>query len=300
MKRPPIVDRELGFDRREVPVVDGQRMSVIDDGPREAEETVLFHHGNPSWSFLWRKLIGPTLDRGHRVIAPDMIGLGMSEKPLSPAYHSLERHVLNLQDMVETLDLDDLTLMLHDWGGPIGMGLATRLPDRIERIVIANSLAFAPESERSLSLWHKLLSNRLGRVLGTRANLVAESAFRFGVEHELPDAVLDAYRWPLSERGGRVAAHRLVEMVPEGPGHLSAETLRTIEDGYHQLQDVPMLVLWADRDPVMPAKLAAKWARAFPQADVRHVSDEAGHFWPEDAPGPFRRAMLEWIDATSP
>lgn len=299
MQRPAIVDRELGFERREVPVVDGQRMSVLDDGPTDADETVLFHHGNPSWSFLWRKLLGPTIDRGHRVVAPDMIGLGMSEKPLSPAYHSLQRHVLNLEDMVQQLDLEDLTLVLHDWGGPIGMGLATRHPDRIRRIVIANSLAFAPSSERSLSLWHKALSTSLGRVLGTRANVVARSAFRMGVTHDLDEEVLEAYRWPLADRGGRVAAQRLVEMVPDGPEHDSAQTLRRIEQGYPGLEDVPMLVLWADRDPVMPPKLAAKWSQAFPNAQVRHVSDDAGHFWQEDDPVPFRRAMLDWIDETA-
>jgi haloalkane dehalogenase len=296
--RPAIVDQEFGYERREVPVVDGQRMSVLDEGPEDAEETLLFHHGNPTWSFLWRKLVGPAIDAGHRVIAPDMIGLGTSEKPLSPAYHSLERHILNLEAMVTTLDLDELTLVLHDWGGPIGMGLATRHPDRIRRIVIANSLAFPPTSERSMSLWHKLFSTKLGRVLNTRANLAAETAFRMGAR-DLPDEVLDAYRWPLAERGGRIAAQRLVEMVPDGPQHPSAETLAKLEDRYDTLDEVAMLVLWADQDPVMPPRLAAKWSDAFPQADVRHVSDRARHFWQEDDPAPFRSAILDWIETTS-
>jgi haloalkane dehalogenase len=297
VERPAIVDREFDHDRREIPVVDGQRMSVLDEGPSDAEETVLFHHGNPSWSFLWRKLVDPTLEAGHRVLAPDMIGLGLSEKPLSPAYHSLRRHILNLEDMVTTLDLDELSLVLHDWGGPIGMGLATRHPDRVRRIVIANSLAFAPSSQRSMSLWHKAFATRLGRVLGTRANLVAETAFRLGAR-DLDDEVLDAYRWPLQERGGRVAAQRLVEMVPDGPEHPSAETLADVEEDYPDLADVPMLVLWADQDPVMPPKLADKWRQAFPKAEIRHVSETARHFWQEDDPDPFREAILGWIEAT--
>lgn len=299
VERPEIVDRELAYERREVPVGDGQRMSVIVDGPEDAEETLFFQHGNPSWSFLWRDPIEAAIEAGHRVVAPDLIGLGMSEKPLSPAYHALNRHVLNLETLVDELDLDDLTLVLHDWGGPMGMGLATRQPDRIRRIAIANSLAFAPTSERSMSLWHKLLGNRFGRVLGVKANLVAESAFRMGVANPLDDEVMDAYRWPLSERGGRIAAQRLVEMVPDGPEHPSAQTLSSMEEDYDRLQDVPMLVLWADRDPVMPPKLADKWKESFPKADVRHVSDEAKHFWQEDDPDAFLEPLLDWVSTTA-
>lgn len=299
MVRPAIVDRELDYDRREVPVVDGQRMSVLDDGPEGAQETILFHHGNPSWSFLWRHLLHPAIQAGHRVVAPDMIGLGMSEKPLAPAYHSLNRHILNLEDAIRRLELDDLTMVLHDWGGPIGMGVATRMPDRIRRIVVANTLAFAPTSERSFSLWHKALANPIGRVLGVSGNLVGRTAFRLGVREEMDDEVREAYQWPLAERGGRIAAQRLVEMVPDGPAHPSAETLRSMQEDYPELGDVPLLVLWADRDPVMPPKLAEKWPEHFPQADVRHVSNEAGHFWQEDDPEAFLEPMLAWIEKTA-
>jgi len=296
--RPGIVDDEHPFDTRSVPVVDGVRQVTVDDGPEDAEETLVFLHGNPSWSFLWRRLLAPAVRQGHRVVAPDHVGFGRSEKPLSPPYHSLERHVQNLEVLVDELDLDDVTLVLHDWGGPIGMGLATRHPERVRRIAITNTIAFAPSRDRSLSLWHKALSNPLARLAGERFNLVAETAFRLGVRDPLPDEVCQAYRWPMQERGARVAASRWVEMVPDGPDHPSAETLREIQEGYARLQDVPVLVLWADGDPVMRPTFARKWRETFPEAEVLHVSEDAGHFWQEDDPDAFRGPMLDWLAKT--
>lgn len=298
MDRPAIIDNEMPFDRRNVPVMDGVRMSTVDDGPEDAPETLLFLHGNPAWSFLWRKLIAPALEEGHRVVAPDLVGLGMSEKPLSPAYHSLERHIQNLEHLVDALDLEDVTVVMHDWGGPVGMGFATRHPNRVRRLVIANTVAFAPSRERSLSLWHRLLSSPIGRVAGTKFNVVAETAFRMGVRDPLSDEVLEAYRWPLTERGGRIATTRLVEMVPDGPEHPTAKTLRGIQERYPDLRGTPVLVLWADADPVMRPTFARKWGETFPDAEVLHVSETAKHFWQEDDPDAFLGPMLNWIAKT--
>ncbi len=298
MNRPPIIDEEHGFDRTRVPVLDGVEMSLVDDGPLDASETLVFLHGNPSWSFLWRNLIGPSIEEGHRVIAPDLVGFGDSEKPLSPAYHSLERHVQNLEVAIDRLGLDDVTLVMHDWGGPIGMGFATRHPDRVERLIVANTIAFAPSRERSLSLWHKALSSPVARVASTRLNAVVETAFRLGVRDALDDEVLDAYRWPMREKAARVAASRLVEMVPDGPEHETAKTLRQMQGDYGVLQEVPMLVLWADSDPVMRPTFARKWGEAFPRAEVLHVSETARHFWQEDAPDAFLGPMLNWVAKT--
>lgn len=295
MDRPAIVDEEHAFEHETVPVMDGVGMSVVDEGPEDAEETLVFLHGNPTWSFLWRSLIGPAVEQGHRVLAPDHVGFGRSEKPFSPAYHSLERHVQNLEAAVANLDLDEITLVMHDWGGPIGMGLATRHPERIRRLVVTNTIAFAPSRERSLSFWHKLFASPLGRVAGVHLNLVAESALRYGASGSLDDDVLAAYRWPLEERGARIAASRWVEMVPDGPEHPSAETLRGIQKRYSRLQDVPVLVLWADGDPVIKPTFARKWKETFPDAEVLHVSEAAGHFWQEDDPAAFRGPMLDWI-----
>jgi len=294
MQPPEIVEEELDCDRELVPVLDGVEMSVVDDGPDRTGETIVFQHGNPAWSFLWRHLIEDAVRAGHRVIAPDLVGLGMSEKPLSPSYHSLNRHITNLEDALDELDAEDVTLVLHDWGGPIGMGYATRNPDNVDRIVLANTIAFPPSKPRSLSLWHKAIASPIGGLLGSRTKLVPETAFRLGVRDELDDAVREAYLWPFQQKGARVAAQRLVEMVPDGPEHSSAETLASIQDDYDEI-DADVLVLWADDDPVMRPSFAEKWLEPFPNAHVEHVSESAKHFWQEDELAPFSARILDFV-----
>jgi haloalkane dehalogenase len=135
----------------------------------------------------------------------------------------------------------------------------------------------------------------LGQVLAVRANLVARSAFRYAVARPLPKEVAAAYFWPLRERAARLAAASLVRMVPDGPDHPTAATLRAFEAGYPKLEAKPMLVCWADGDPVLGPKLAERWGKAFPHARVQHVAG-AGHFWQEDAPEAFEEPLLRFAD----
>lgn len=291
---PPIVAREYPYEPTFVDA-DGVRLAVVDEGPEDAAETLLFVHGNPAWGFLWRKLVAPALEAGHRVVVPDHAGLGRSDKPKDRDYHTLERHVGNLEAVVEARGLSRVTLVLHDWGGPFGMGVAARNPALVERIVVANTAAFAPRKERSMSAWHKVVGSPLGYQLGVRFNLVEWSAMRFGVHGRLQRDVLEAYRWPMRDEGARVAAGRLVQLVPDGPEHPTARTLRSFEENYPKLADKPMLVLWADRDPVFRPWMAERWLKDFPDADVRHVSQTAGHFWQEDHPEAFLGPLLDLV-----
>lgn len=291
---PPIVAREMPFARRDV-TVEGVRLNVVDDGPRGARETMLFLHGNPAWSFLWRRFLRAGIAAGHRVVAPDLAGFGLSDKPRDAAYHTLDRHVANLEAIAETFELRDLTLVLHDWGGPIGLGFAVRQPQRVKRLVLTNTVAFAPKKPRPLSAWHQFMAGPLGQFFGVHANLVAQSAFRYGVREPLAREVREAYLWPMRDHGARIAAAALVRMVPGRPQHRTAEALRRIEAGFAALQDKPVLVLWADRDPVMGPKLAERWLQAFPRAEVRHVAPEAGHFWQEDAPEAFEGPLFGFL-----
>lgn len=284
----------MPFRRVEVPAC-GVRLSVVDDGPRDGKP-ILFVHGNPTWSYLWRKLMGPAKDAGFRVVAPDHAGFGLSEKPLTPGYYHLQRHVDNLRQVMTRLDLRDATLVLHDWGGPIGMGAAVGEPDRVARIVIANTTAFAPRKSRPFSRWHKLFASPLGQRAAVELNLVQLSAMLFANRRPLDLRAHAAYVRPMRSRGARIAAARFVKMVPDGPDHPEAATLRGIESSYHLLEKKPMLVLWADRDPVMPARLAERWLERFPEARVEHVS-RAGHFWQEEDPEPFLRRLLAFASA---
>ncbi len=273
----------MAYPRRDVNV--GVRMSVV-DVPGTSGQTVLLLHGNPTWSFLYRHLIGPLAADGHRVVVPDLAGHGLSEKPTDPDYYSLQRHIDNLVRMVEEMDLHNVSLVLHDWGGPIGMGMAVRLPERIRQIIVANSIAFAPHKQRPLSTFHRVMGSPAIVNLGSRVNLVGRVAMNFGVRKRLAADVRQAYAWPLQERGGRVAVAQMVERVPNGPDHPTAQALREIEAAFGRLADKPMHILWADGDPVFPPKLAERWQKPFPHATVEHIS-KAGHFWQEDDPEPF-------------
>lgn len=280
MRIPERIARQMPFARRDIHV-DGVRLSVVDEGEGKP---VLFVHGNPTWSYLWRNLMRPARGVGLRVVAPDHAGFGASDKPRDPAYYSLERHVANLRAIVRELDLHDVTLVLHDWGGPIGMGLAVREPDRIARICICNTVAFAPKEKRPLTKWHAWLATPWGYRAGVWLNAVERSAMKLGVARGLPREVRAAYDWPMRDRGARIAAARFVQMVPDGPDHPSARALRGYQADYPKLAAKPMLVLWADKDRVMRKRFAERWLDDFPDARVLHVAPEAGHYWQEDAP----------------
>ena len=285
---PEWLARQMPFARRDV-AVDGVRLSVVDEGE---DAPILFVHGNPAWSYLWRNLMAPARAAGIRVVAPDHAGFGLSDKPADPHYYSLERHVANLRAVVRGLDLRDITLVLHDWGGPIGMGLAVQEPDRIARICICNTVAFPPKEQRPLTKWHQWLSTPWGYRAGVWLNAVQRTAFEYGVVKPLPKEVARAYRWPMRERGARIAAARFVQMVPDGPEHPSARVLRGYVADYPKLAAKPMLVLWADKDRVMRARFAERWLDDFPDGVVKHVAPDAGHFWQEDAPERFAPEIL--------
>lgn len=293
MQLPAAIAREMPFARRDVDV-DGVRLSVVDDGPRDAP-TILFVHGNPTWSYLWRKLLAPARAAGFRVVAPDLAGFGASGKPTDPSYYTLRRHVDNLDAVARALDLRDVTLVMHDWGGPVGLGWAVRDPARVARLVVANTAAFPPRARRPLTLWHKTFASPLGYRLGVAFNLIEASAMLLGVEKRLPRAVRRAYRWPMKEKGGRIAAARFVQLVPDSPEHETAVELTAMWRDAPKLGERPVLVLWADKDPTMRAKFAAKWTEVgLNVVAVKHVSPDGGHFWQEDDPQPFVREILSF------
>ena len=287
---PEEIAREIPFARHDVRV-DGVRLSVVDEGDGPP---LLLVHGNPAWSYLWRHVMRPARERGLRIVAPDHAGFGLSDKPTRPGYHSLARHVENLVQVARARDLRDVTLVLHDWGGPIGMGFAARAPERVARICICNTVAFAPKEKRPLTKWHAKLATPWGYRAAVWLNAVQRSAMRLGVARPLSREVMRAYAWPMREKGARIAAARFVQMVPDGPDHPEAATLRRIQAEYPKLADKPMRVLWADKDRAMRARFAERWLEDFPHAQVTHVAPDAGHFWQEDAPELFVPHILDF------
>ncbi|HDQ34839.1 MAG TPA: alpha/beta fold hydrolase [Chloroflexi bacterium] len=258
----------------------GQRLHYLDEGPREAPALVLLH-GNPTWSFYYRTLI-PALSQTHRVIAPDHIGCGYSDKPQDYPY-TLEQHIRNLEALLAHLDVAPVTLLVHDWGGGIGMGYATRHPEAIERLVIFNTAAFfLPNLYWGIHLARLPV---LGDLLLRGLNAFAWIALLAGTSQRrrFTPAVRAGYLAPYGNWHDRVAILRFVQDIPMERDHPTRQTIGEIEARLPLLVDKPLLICWGADDPVFTVKdFLAGWRERFPAAEV-HVLERAGHYVVEDA-----------------
>lgn len=257
--------------------VDGRYMHYVDEGPRDADP-VLCLHGNPTWSYYWRELIRG-LRGSHRVIAPDHMGMGLSEKPLDWPYR-LEAHVAAMERFVLEHDLRNITLVMHDWGGAIGMGLAMRHPDRIARLVITNTAAFTDGPAHASLVAAKLPG--LNQILVRSMGLFNQAAVRYATTSGLSDEERRAYLTPYNSSARRVGVQNFVKDIPLSPGHPSFHFLSIIEAGLAQFTELPVQIVWGMKDWVFTPEFLAEWRKRFPNASV-HTVDHAGHLLMEDA-----------------
>src|SRR5262245_63455757 len=258
----------------------GVRYHYLDEGPREAPPVVMLH-GNPTWSFYYRTLI-PSLSQTHRVIVPDHIGCGLSDKPQVYPY-TLEQHIQNLERLLAHLKLGPINLLVHDWGGVIGLGYATRHPAQVTRLVIFNTAAFVlPIIPWSIRLCR---SHLLGGLLVRGLNAFVRVAAYLGSAQpkRMSRPVRAGYCAPYNNWHNRIAIHRFVQDIPLEEDHPTRPTLAEIDAGLVQLQHHPMLILWGAGDFVFTVRdFLAEWQRRFPQAEC-HVFQDAGHYVVEDA-----------------
>jgi haloalkane dehalogenase len=260
----------------------GIRLHYLDEG---SGEPIVMLHGNPTWSFFYRNLI-LALRQTHRCIVPDHIGCGLSDKPDPTCYdYSLRSRIDDVEALLDHLQIRErITLVVHDWGGMIGMGFATRHPERIARIVAMNTGAFhLPKSKKlPLSLW-------LGRntVLGSwlirRFNLFCRCAARWCVTRRpLSPEVRAAYLAPYDSWQNRIAVLRFVQTIPLRAGDPGYDMVSSVEDGLKNFLSIPVFLGWGMRDFVFDEHFLAEWQRHFPQAEV-HRWEDAGHYLLEDA-----------------
>jgi pimeloyl-ACP methyl ester carboxylesterase len=286
-------EHEYPFESHEIRL-DGFRYHYLDEG---AGPTLLFVHGNPTWSFAFRNVI-KALSTSYRVLAVDHIGCGFSDKPQDYRYR-LDQHVANLERFVTALDLREVTLVAHDWGGAIGMGVATRQPDRFARFVLFNTGAF-----RSRRMPLRIAVCRipgLGALAIRGLNLFARAALRMAVAHpeRLTPAVKRGYLAPYENWHDRVAILRFVEDIPLEPAHPSYATLVSIEESLATLRNRPMLLIWGERDWCFTGEFLAEFQRRFPLAETLRLPD-AGHYVFEDAPEPIIARVQEFLARTAP
>ena len=265
------------------------RLHYIDEGPPDGPP-VLFLHGNPTWSYFWRRPVAELAARGHRCIALDHMGFGRSDKPPRLSAYSLRRHVDNAVGLIDELDLDEITLVVHDWGGPIGLGAMIERRERLSRLVLMNTWAWELPSFLPPFL-REFRNEGLGEILILGGNLFVESIPSAMARREPNPVMMDAYRAPFPDywsRAGMLAFHRDIPLTERDR---SAPLMASIQDGLTSLGDVPVLLVWGMRDPVFQPVFLDQWRELYPQAETAELAD-ASHFVVEDDPD----AVIEAIE----
>ena len=256
---------------------EGHRIHYVDEG---SGHPMVMVHGNPTWSFFFRDLIRAASANGHRAVAPDLLGCGLSDKPQDWPY-TLEGHIRNLEQLLDnTLRLDKMTLVLHDWGGCVGMGYATRHPERIDRLVLMNTAAFiSDDCPKSVYLCRCPF---IGAFLVRGLNAFVEAALRKAAVKRLPDAVRAGYRFPYGNWHDRIATQRFVQDLPLSPKDKSYGTFAEIEAKLPLFNSIPVSLKWGGRDFCIHTGFMKRWQQIYPHAET-HLFPEAGHYILEDA-----------------
>lgn len=259
----------------------GCRMHYVDQG---SGPLVVLLHGNPTWSFFYRDLI-PELAKTHRVVAPDHVGCGLSDKPSADRYpYSLDRRIEDIDRLIDSVAPNgQVSLVVHDWGGMIGFAWAARNPERVARLVVMNTAAFPLPAGKRLprSLW--LGRSVVGPALVRGLNAFCRGAARWCVvRRPLPREVRDMYLAPYDSWANRIAVDRFVRTIPLTPGEPGFDIVRETEKGLAGLAEKPMFIGWGLRDFVFDVDFLAGWRQRFPHAEVFALED-AGHYLLEDA-----------------
>ena len=254
--------------------------------PPDSPPTLLFVHGNPTWSFYWRAIVAHFSDR-YRVIVPDHIGCGLSDKPQDWG-DRLAQHVDNLQRLIDHLALEQITLVVHDWGGAIGMGVATVQPERFTRFVVTNTAAFLSKSIPPSIAVVKVPG--FGALAVRGGNAFARAATFRAVSRPLSTEAKAGLLFPYGSWADRIATLRFVQDIPLAERHPSYGTLAGIDAGLEKLAEHPMLLCWGDDDFCFTPAFREEWERRFPQAQSLHW-EGVGHYVMEDAPERVLAAM---------
>ena len=270
--------------------VDGLRMAYVDEGPPDGR-TILLLHGEPTWGYLYRRMLPTLLDAGYRTVVPDLIGFGRSDKPTERAAYTYAGHVAWLYSFVEQLDLRDIVLFGQDWGGLIGLRVAAEHPDRFDRLVLANTFLpdGAPAGEGFLQ-WQQASQAMpfldAGKLL-QRATLA----------RQLSDAEVEAYRAPFPDEVHMAGARQFPLLVPTGPDDPAVPANRAAWEVLERWER-PVLTLWAPDDIVL-GRAQDSLVRRIPGAagQPHQTFSPAGHFIQDDVGEQLAAAMVAWLQA---
>jgi haloalkane dehalogenase len=250
--------------------VDGLRMSYLDEG---SGDPVVCFHGEPTWSYLYRKMIGPLVGAGHRVVVPEYVGFGRSDKPMERGWYTYDRHCEYVSNLLEPLDLRGATVVVQDWGGPIGLRWAVENDARVANLVILNTGLFAGQVNEAFMAWRNFAERNPDLPVG----FIIKSA----TATEVPQEVLDAYEapWPNAESKAGVAQFPLLVPIEEtGPGVAEMNAVRDHLSRWEK----PALVCFSDSDPIFKPKAGQRFVDLIPGARELRVIEGAAHFLQED------------------
>ena len=261
---------------------EGYAMHYVDEGEGEP---ILLLHGEPTWSYLWRNVI-PQLPG--RKVAPDLIGFGRSDKPEEIGWYSYDRHVASVVALVEHLDLRALTLVVHDWGGPIGLRFAVEHPDRVARLVVLNTAIGGGRAPSETWLRFRDAVRSAGGELDI--GRLVEAGTSQGLSDEVREAYAGCFPTPASKAG----ALAFPELVPAEPEHPNTEPMNRVRDALRSF-DKPALVVWGADDRVLPLPVAEMFVELLPNAEGPVAIEGASHFLQEDKPDEVAGAIREFL-----
>ena len=263
--------------------INGLKYHFLDQGKGNP---VVMIHGNPTWSFYFRNLVNALSDR-FRTIVPDHIGCGLSDKPSTKSYdYRLQSRVDDLESLLDHLEIKEkIDLILHDWGGAIGMAYALRYPQRISRFVIMNTAAFFPPKGKTLPMRLRLVRNV--KPFATLAlqgfNLFALGALFMAAHKRLDKPVKKGLVAPYNSWNNRIATLTFVQDIPVKKSDPSYSLMQSVDENLHKLNQIPMMICWGMHDFVFDTDYLDEWRRRFPNAEV-HTFSNAGHYVLEDVP----------------
>jgi len=266
--------------------VDGLRIAHVDEGDGPP---VVFFHGEPTWSFLWRQVIPPVRDAGFRCIAADQPGFGRSDKPIDVDWYSYDRHTEFAASLLADLDLRDATAVVHDWGGPIGLRLAVEHPERIARLVITDTGLFTGH-QRMTDAW-KAFRDFVQRTEDLPIGFLVRGACKT----DPGDEVIAAYDAPFPSVASKAGARAFPLMLPTLPEDPGAEAGRRVLEALRDDRR-PTLMLWADSDPIIPPRTGERFAASIGRDQPRLIKN-ASHFLQEDAGAEVGELIADWLRA---
>jgi haloalkane dehalogenase len=261
--------------------VDGLRLHHLDEGDGS---TVVCFHGEPSWSFLYRHVLDGLVASGHRVVCPDLVGFGRSDKPTDQRWYTYDRHVETVSRHLDALDLDGVTVVVQDWGGPIGLRWAVEHADRVARLVVLNTGLFSGRVSKGFMAWRDFAERTpdlpIGRII------------QGGTTTDLPPEVVAAYDAPFPTPESKAGAQRFPLLVPLTPDDAGAAEMLAVRDALAGWEK-PALVAFSDTDPVFPFPQAGEQFTALlPTAGEQVRIEGAAHFLQEDRGAAIAEAML--------